>query len=103
MNDPKTLADILTDSARLRRQSAHLVKRSADLKAMVGSRDRTACDLRISIYGYSVKRHGADHEGFRYDVWRPDGSFCCHEVIWRGVEDRVVADLDKLPVALPSQ
>ena len=45
----------------------------------------------------SVVRSGcepADGTG-RYDVQRPDGSYCCRGVLWGDVEDQVLADLRK--------
>jgi hypothetical protein len=52
-------------------------------------------ELRVQFQNYRVLRspgERADGSG-RYDVQRPDGTYCCRSILWKDVEEEVLADL----------
>jgi hypothetical protein len=54
-------------------------------------------DLHLQFCNYRILRAGEDpSDGVgRYDVQRPDGSYCCQGVLWRDVEATVLADIER--------
>ena len=54
-----------------------------------------ATDVRVKLGDYTILRvsRPGGPAAARYDVVRPDGSFCCHAVVWPDVERAIDADV----------